>query len=292
MTSGGNYSRFVRDEWIQSLPNVPNGQPFAKLLLYDFDTDSHEILEQHERALQDFIYPMLRIGRVAVWVGGFASRAGSDSHNRRLSHLRARAVANRIEFRGGNLRHLKTVEFGEGQSQEVADENSGNRRAVLILLYNVPAYVEPPRPTRPHPLPFFNRFRISLLWGVEGGAALVGGDYHFLIDYDTDDRHAPPSSPCEYSLIGLGGGWGAPAGAQEGYGNWNKFSTARNCTPEDFSGRGSIGGYGINILRYQASRTLVSLFPNQLAPIHFENFQTSTSVSLGASRIYGAFFRS
>ena len=289
MEPGGQFSTRITQDFINSLGNLPQGAPYHSLLLFDFITGSAEIRRDHDAALRQHLYNYLGPG-MSIWVIGFASRAGGEYENMNLSHSRAGNVARRISFQSGHTRNIGTVSLGERRST-TGSENSAYRRAVLILVYRRPPYVEPPRPPRAQPLPFFNKFKISLIGGIEGGEVLVGADYHFLIDYDDRDENAPPSAECEYTLLALGGGIGAPLGTQGGI-CWNYFNAGRNCTPEDFSGRASLGGYGITAGGFSIGNSSFAMFPNNGTPIEFETFQSEIGMSAGISRVYGGFARS
>lgn len=288
MVPGGQFSTNVTQEFISSFGNLPTRAPYHTLMLYDFVTNSAEIRQRHSCALRDHLYNYLGPD-MSIWVIGFASRRGGDIENMTLSHARAGNVARRICFQSGHPRNVGTVSLGERRSAG-GHENSEYRRAVLVLVYRIPPYVEPPRPPREQPLPFFNKFKITLAFGMEAGPGLIGADYHFLIDYDDREENAPPSAHCEYTLLGLGGSLGAPAGSQGGI-LWNYFDARRNCTPEGFSGRASLGGYGISLPGFSIGNSSFAMFPNSGQNVEFETFQVENGMSAGYSRVYGGFFR-
>lgn len=289
MEPGGQYSTRISQDFISSFNNLPSEAPYLKLMLFDFQTGRADIRRGHDEGLRQHLYNYLG-PNMSIWVIGFASRAGGEMENMNLSHARAGNVARRISFQSGHTRNIGTVSLGERRSTS-GSENSEYRRAVLILVYRRPPYVEPPRPARPQPLPFFNKFRITLIGGLEGGELIVGADYHFLIDYDIRDENAPPSAQCEYTLLALGGGIGAPLGTQGGI-LWNYFDAGRNCTPEDFSGRASLGGYGLTAGEFSIGNSSFAMFPNNGPSVEFETFESEMGVSAGISRVYGGFARS
>jgi hypothetical protein len=260
----------------------------TRLLLYDFVTGEHDIRQEHQRGIERYILPQVRLGNVGVWVGGLASRAGRESFNLYLAHARGRVVANRIEYLAGRRIGLYATSFGEGQSN-YGTENSEHYRSVLVVVTRMPRPPAPRRVTRSQPLPFFHKFKITLTAGIEGGEIISVGRYHFIIDYDDHDLNSPPSHPARYAFTGGGFGGGAPVAASGGI-EWNRFALQGNATPGDFGGWARMGSAGISAGPGVGIGTL-RLMPDTKPEVYLPNFQSSVSLSIGASIITGPFSR-
>lgn len=289
MQPGGQFTTRVTQQFYQDIPGLPRETPYMALLLFDFATGDADILSGHDEGLRAQLYPQLGPG-MRIYVVGFASRRWTDQENMLLSDRRAARVAQRIAFQSGRSPNVQALCVGETRSQADADENSAYHRAALIMVYREPPYVEPAQPVRVQPLPLSNRFRIALTWGIEGGEAIVGGRYYFVIDYDDEADNAPPSDPCHYRFVGFGGGVGTPAGTQGGVA-WNRFTYPALASTRDFAGRASLHGAGATAGSLGFSRGGFYLNPDRGPDFSIENFQTEYSAGAGFSIIYGSFYR-
>lgn len=211
----GQYTLRVDQRFLQAV--APQPPACHRVLLYDFETGRYDLLPRHREALTQYVLPYLEPNAppVSVWIGGLASRRGEEGFNRGLSFARAMTVEQFILQRAPHVatfggRHtLTTHYYGERYSTNLT-ENSEFHRSVLVVMCPFP---RPQRPAQPEPAPTrahsYNRFRILLAGGFDGGEVIAVGSYRFVIDYEPEPG-APPSDPVMYKLRCGGLGAGAP----------------------------------------------------------------------------------
>lgn len=276
---------------------------YRRVLLYEFDTEGSRLLPGHIEALMRRVVPELRPTSPAgsVWIGGLASRRGSESINIPLARRRAQAVQifllracpNLLDFTGRHA--IVTTSFGETYSAHT--ENSEYYRSVLVILSQIVVPAPPPRPPRPQPPTTFNRFRIrSKGLSFDGGEGYIAGSYGFEIDYDVAFTGSPPSDPVVYRLrgyVGVGGG-PVPFGVSvaDPDGPWNPFVSPIVTTTRGFSGRAGIGGRNLQLIVDLGSETHLTLLPAAAhgADIAIDDFQTrSMGFAAGFGTVVGPF---
>lgn len=302
----GQYTLRVDQRFLQAV--APQPPACHRVLLYDFETGRYDLLPRHREALTQYVLPYLEPNAppVSVWIGGLASRRGEEGFNRGLSFARAMTVEQFILQRAPHVatfggRHtLTTHYYGERYSTNLT-ENSEFHRSVLVVMCPFP---RPQRPAQPEPAPTrahsYNRFRILLAGGFDGGEVIAVGSYRFVIDYEPEPG-APPSDPVMYKLRCGGLGAGAPFSVSAGnpQTHWNSFTSPRVTTTRGFEGyarlgaRGwSLGPVGRRLLGplSEGSHTFLRLLPSASAPhdILIEPLQTD-SISFGAVLLSGPF---
>ena len=286
----GQATTLVRPEFLTQDRFVPRQDVVLRLLLYDFVTGNEALLEQHRQALNSHVLRSLSDGsRVNVFLGGLASRVYDSDFNEDLARARAMSVATYLERAAPAWRSDRALvvrSYGERMSVKRDDDNSPQYRSVLVVVSRLPPPPPPPPPPQ-RPPPIFDRFRIALGFGYEGGGLGVAlGVMRFIIDYDTGVQHAPASQETRYKAHVAGLSIGGPAGAAEGMGVWNAFDARRNCTPQMFEGSVHVEAWGASFIG-GVGGTEVTLRPDRGPPIEIPNFRTGPSVQLGIGEVQG-----
>ncbi|MCA9604855.1 MAG: OmpA family protein [Myxococcales bacterium] len=303
--SRGQYTRRITERFLSSV-TPPAILGIERILLYDFDTGRSELLEEHREGLVRHVVPYLRrdAPSASVWIGGLASRRGSEAINIPLARRRAVAVERFLITKVPDLvmppsRHgIVATSFGERLST-THTENSEFYRSALVIVSRV-ARREPPPPEPPRP-PLreqFHRFRIRFKGvQVDGGEILAFAAYSFEIDFDTSAPGSPPSRPVQYRLAAAGLGIGAPVGVQgaDPDGPWNPFTCEHLADPGAFDGGAEIasGSHQWGPISFGGA-TQLTLMPEATPGswIVIVPFQSSGSgFALSASVVVGQFRR-
>ena len=221
--SRGQFTRQVTERFLESVAPPPINA-IDRVLLYDFPTGRSDLLPQHREGLDRHVLPHL--GRDApptsIWIGGLASRRGTEAINAPLARRRAVAVARYLDHRQPDLtlplnRHgVMATSFGDRFSH-YHTENSELYRSVLVVISRLapPPAAPSTRPTPRAPPAVFTHFRIrSHGLGFEGGEVVSLGSYGFEVDYDISADGAPPSDRAVYRLRAAGIGGGRPMDLQ------------------------------------------------------------------------------
>ena len=290
MTNPGQYSTRISDERVRDLTRLP-APYYSKLLLYDYDTGDAEIGGVHQEAIEDHFIKYLRGVPSTIWIGGLASRLGEEGRNRRLSILRAQNVSRRVAFLSGSnigSRSIVTTQFGESMSVGGDEDSSYHRAVLLVAVRRPPLQQSPPTPPVPRTLTF-DRFRLRMLGGFDGGPLVIAGAYQFEIDYDSRQPLSPPSSIVRYRFIGAGLGYGAP-GSVTAQGPWNYFRTTRNCSTYSFAGRGQLGSLADPGAK-GGGGTYFNLITSRYGAIEFSPLEVGPSSAFGVSSLEGPFRR-
>ncbi len=124
------------------------------LMLYNFDTGSSQLKDEHMTFLKSEVVPTLR-GGGSVTVVGSASRLGAEARNQDLSERRAKATLDFLRRAAPHsFRAAPAIGVGEDQAaiEHYADGNNDERfRAVLVFLSSGP--VPPPQRRQVPPPP-------------------------------------------------------------------------------------------------------------------------------------------
>lgn len=299
----GAYTTLLTERFLASVTPPPL-HTLVGILLYDFVTGSSELLPAHKEGLNRHVIPFLDPDGppTSVWIGGLASRRGSEAINIPLARRRALAAEGHlIHFRPELVmplsRHgLVATSFGERMSTTHTENSEFYRSALVILSRFAPPPSPPPVRTPPPLQTIFNHFRVRA-YGlqIDGGELVAFGSYGFEIDYDISFPNSPPSNPVVYRLRGMGGGGGLPFGGQWADLNspWNAFTSPFVTDTSGFAGNGRLTTMGGQLGSRGASTTVLTLMPSATSEsLRIEGFQSSgRGLGLGGASITGRFER-
>jgi hypothetical protein len=271
----------------------PETQDFKDAILCDFDIDSEEPKSEHIAYLNEvkrFLNRVKNLGSgrgFTIWIKGYASRTGEQTHNYMLSAMREQAIEQRLRtlFEVDDYTDLYgMITFRRdfvGFAQSPPGENAAYRAVRVTASRGDP----PPPPVKILPVGSTSwsvRLVLAESVGITAadvaaavrffakGVTFVGKEFLFGATYDealfeiTDKSSGPNlgGKLGHFAYRGFGFGISAPMLTGAALGRPSTFTTTEHMTLRDFAGDASFfqpPGIGIGILSYSVAPSLLGI---------------------------------
>lgn len=146
----------VGENWVQ-----------GKVLLANFEIDSHELRGEHKKFLRNQLYPNLSSeGRITL-IEGHASETGDPQHNKQLSEKRAEAVERFLVEELGLPSHRILNVKGVGETEQVNADGPLEDPAERSVIVGYEAYTPEPIIRRPETKVKDDEGRRFTKWEIE-----------------------------------------------------------------------------------------------------------------------------